>query len=230
MIKHRTPEWYKARIGKFTASNFGKIMSNPADKSAQWSKSLLNCIDKAVSQEYYNRYNERPDSESTRWGMRNEVIARREFVKRTLFSSREMGFVLHPTMKGIGATPDAQIIENETSDDLIIAEIKCPFNQSIHQKYISKIFDSSTLKKSKSEYFWQVQGTMWITNAKYCYFISFDPRLSGGNKLHIAKIDRDEEAIEKLKLRVEEAIKLKEKFISEINQGLRRPKPLERCW
>lgn len=42
MIKQRTNEWYRARTGKFTASNFAKLMAKPAEKSALWSKSALN--------------------------------------------------------------------------------------------------------------------------------------------------------------------------------------------
>ena len=230
MIKHRTPEWYKARIGKFTASNFGKLMSNPADKTAKWSKSLLNCVDKAVSQEYYNRYYERPDSASTRWGTNYEFQAIQEFAKKANYLHRETGFVLHPTIKDIGATPDAQIIENENSTDLIIAEIKCPHNQSIHQKYVDKISNTQTLKKSKSEYFWQIQGAIWITGAKHGYFVSFDPRIHGDNRVHYVKIEKDIEAINKLKQRVFEAIELKNRYLEEIKQGIRYPKSLESRW
>ncbi len=230
MIRHKTQEWFNARIGKFTASSFGKLMAKPADKTAIWSKSTLNCVEKAVSQQYYNRYYEIPDNDATRWGLRNEYLAIKEFIKATNFKYKEAGFVLHPTIQDVGATPDVQIIEDETSDDFIIAQIKCPYNSSIHLKYSNKIFDNETLKKSKSEYYWQIQGEIWITSAKHSYFVSFDPRIQGKKRLHYAKIERDENAINLLKKRVLDAIKLKNKFLNEINQGIRYPKSLESLW
>lgn len=230
MILHRTSDWYKARIGKFTASSFGKLMSNPADKTAKWSKSLLNCVDKAVSQEYYKRYYERPNSAPTRWGINYEFQAIQEFAAKANYQHKETGIVLHPIIKDIGATPDAQIIEDENSNDLILAEIKCPFNQSIHQKYVNKISDTQTLRKSKSEYFWQIQSAIWITGAKHEYFVSFDPRIQGDNRIHYVKIEKDIKAINKLKQRVFKAIALKNRYLEEIKQGIRYPKSLESRW
>ena len=230
MIKHRTKEWFEARIGKFTASCFGKLMAKPADRTATWSKSALNCVEKAVSQQYYNRYYERPDNNATRWGFRNESLAIEEFVRITNFRYKETGFVLHPTIQDIGATPDAQIIEDESSDDFVIAQIKCPYNTDNHLKYASKIFDNKTLKKSKSEYYWQMQGEIWITGAKHNYFVSFDPRLQGAKRLHYAKIERDNDAIRMLKQRIYDVIELKNKFLNEIEQGIRRPEPLISLW
>ena len=205
-------------------------MANPANKTAKWSKSTLNCVEKAVSEEYFNRYYKRPDSESTRWGISNEFQAIKEFTQKANFQYKETGFVLHPIIKDIGATPDAQIIEDEISNELIIAEVKCPFNQSVHLKYVNKILDTETLKRSKSKYFWQIQGAIWITGAKYCYFITFDPRINGENRLHYTKIEKDEEAIDRLQQRVAVAIQLKRKYLKEIEQGLRYPKLLESLW
>lgn len=230
MIQYRTPEWYKARIGKFTASSFGLLMANPADKTATWSKSSLNCIEKAVSQIYFNEYSERPDSDSTRWGIRNEALAIQEFVEETKFQYKETGFVLHPKIEDVGATPDAQIIENDHLDEMVIAQIKCPYNQKIHLKYTNKIFDTETLRKSKSEYYWQIQGEMWVTGAKHCYFVTFDPRLRNVRRLHFAKIRRDEEAIRKLSARVIKSIELRNKILREIRLGIRPPKPLFNYW
>src|SRR5690606_38280853 len=108
---------------------------------------------KAVSQTYYDDYVVSPDSDATRWGIGHEAQAIREFANKSNFVHQEIGLEFHPTIKDIAATPDARIIEDENSNEFIFAEIKCPFKQAIHQNYCSKIFDTTTLKKSSSEYF-----------------------------------------------------------------------------
>ncbi len=230
LIRHRSSEWYKARIGKFTASNFSDIMSRAADGSSYWSKSAMNCILKSALQLFYNDYHERPDNEATRWGMNYENQAISEFAQLLDFQTNESGFQLHPEHFDIGATPDTFIVENNINDSIIIAEIKCPFNQKYHFDYQRKILCWESLKKSKIEYFWQIQGTMWVTNARYCYFVSFDPRSKGPNRIHYAKIHRDELGIEKLRSRIIEAIVLRNQILEEFRSGNRILIRLDSLW
>ena len=227
MIKQRTKEWYRARIGKFTASNFANLMAKPADKSALWSKSALNTIEKAAAQLYYNDYYERPNTNSTSWGNDNENKAIFEFQKKLDCEISEAGFILHPEIKDIGATPDVFIKYN---NEISIAQIKCPFSEEIHLKYCQKIFDAQSLKKTKSEYFWQIQGEIWITNSQYCYFVSFNPRLNNSNRLHYAKIDRDDNAINQLKLQIYNSIKLRDEILQKFLDKQIRPKSLDSYW
>lgn len=178
MIKHRSPEWYRARIGKFTASNLSELMAKPADKAALWSKSSLNCIEKAATQLFFNHYYERPDNDATRWGIRNEPKAIESFGRKSKFETSDIGFVLHPEIPEVGATPDAVVFENGEKEYSAIAEIKCPFNSKNHFDYSQRIINDSCLKKIKSAYYWQIQGEIWITDANHGYFVSFDPRFS----------------------------------------------------
>jgi hypothetical protein len=227
MIGHRTNEWYRARIGKFTASNFPDLMSKPADKSAKISKSALNCIEKAAAQLFYNEYHERPDSDSTRWGIRYESKAIEIFSERTNFQTRELGFLEHPVIKAVGATPDTQVIDPIYTEKLIIAQIKCPYNSEIHKEYLQKIFDNTSLLKKKSAIFWQIQGEMWVTNAVHSYFVSFDPRLLGCNDcLHYVKIERDDDAINTLENVIKQSIELRDTILHDFNKGVKKPKPL----
>ncbi len=230
MIKHRTPEWFKARIGKFTASSFSDLMSKPADKTAKISKSAYNCIEKAATQLYFNKYYEKPDSDSTRWGMRYEKKAIESFAERTNLMAEEAGFVLHPNFPDVGATPDAIVKDNLYGSEMIIAQIKCPFNSKIHHDYSVKIHSSASLKKSKSEYYWQMQGEMWVVGAIHSYFISFDPRLISYNNLHIVKIERDDEDILILEKRIIECIDIRNDILEEFRTGKKRPRSLDSFW
>ena len=227
MIEHRTPEWYKIRIGKFTASNFPSLLARPADKNASISKSAINCIEKAAAQLYYNEYHERPDSDSTRWGLKYESRAIQVFSERVGMQTKNIGFIEHPQINSVGATPDTQIIDLNQPNKLIIAQIKCPYNPQFHIEYLNKISDTLSLRKKKSEYFWQMQGEMWVTGACHSYFVSYDPRMGASdNCLHYAKIDRDNEALSLLEETINQAIKLRDAILVDFNLGRKRPKPL----
>jgi YqaJ-like viral recombinase domain len=219
IIRQRTADWYNARLGKFTASNFSELMAKPADKSAKWSKSSINYIQNLALQLFLNNYTSRPDNDATRWGMRNEDKALHEFGSATGFTVKETGFMIHPDFPEAGATPDAIIIENRDSENIILAQVKCPFSQKNHLKYARKILDAKTLKKCRSSIHWQIQGEMWVTGASHSYFVSFDPRLLGNQRLHYAKIERDEKAIEMLECVIPEAIELRGEFLEKYRCG-----------
>ena len=227
MIKQRSPEWYRARIGKFTASNLSELLAKPADKSALWSKSALNCIEKAATQLYFNHYYERPDNEATRWGIRNEPKAIESFSRKSQFETSDIGFVLHPEMPDVGATPDAVVFENGEREYSAIAEIKCPYNSTNHLDYFKRIINDTCLKRIKSAYYWQIQGEIWVTGANHGYFISYDSRFQEDKQLHYVKIERDHEAIKQISETVTKSINLRNDILEAFDSNRRRPRSLD---
>jgi len=219
MIRQRTSEWYSARLGKFTASHFGDLMAKPAIRTSTLSKSSVAYIQDLALQLFLQKYTWRPDNDATRWGMRNEENALLEFGKSTGFSVNESGFLIHPSFPEVGATPDAIVIENRHSDDMILAQVKCPFSQKNHLKYARKIKDAVSLKSCKSAYHWQIQGEIWVTGASHSYFVSFDPRQYGHQRLHYAKIERDQKAIDQLESVIQEAIAMRDEFLRQYVSG-----------
>ena len=217
IIKHRSPEWYKARIGKFTASNFGVLMSKAADGSDGWSKSAMNCIIDLARQLYENEYHERPDNDATRWGINHEAKAIQEFSRASGLEVADAGFVLHPDFPDVGATPDTIVIDKTQCGKLILAQIKCPYCTQNHLDYTRKIKDSTTLRRSKLHYYWQIQGEMWVAGASHSYFVSYDPRLTKFQQIHYAKIERDEEAIEQLKQVILRAIASRNEILKNLD-------------
>jgi hypothetical protein len=226
MIAQRTPEWYKMRIGKFTASNFSNLLTRPADKNALLSKSALNCIEKAAAQLFYNKFYERPDNDATRWGLKHESKAILIFSERTGMQVKDIGYIEHPHLISVGATPDTQVIDTAQPNKLIIAQIKCPYNSDYHTDYLNKISDTQSLKKKKPEYYWQIQGEIWVTGADHSYFVSFDPRMAGNDCLHYIKINRDNDAIVQLEATINQAIKLRDILLDDFRNGRKLPKPL----
>jgi hypothetical protein len=67
--------------------------------------------------------------------------------------------------------------------------------------------------------YWQIQGEMWVTGAVHSYFISYDPRILGKERLHFVKIDRDENAIEQLETIIPQAISVRDMFLKELRKG-----------
>lgn len=218
MIRQRTAEWYNARLGKFTASCFYELMAKPANSSSVWSKSAINYIQNLALQIYLNENTWRPDNDATRWGMRHEEMALKEFEYASGFLAKETGFVLHPRFPEAGATPDAIIIEEKISPELILAQVKCPYSQKNHLKYSGKIGDAKTLKKCRSAYFWQMQGEIWVTGASYSYFVSFDPRQFGKKRLHYAKIEQDQNAIDQFERVIPAAIAIRDRFVEQYRE------------
>ncbi|OFX18315.1 MAG: hypothetical protein A2033_00570 [Bacteroidetes bacterium GWA2_31_9] len=229
MIKCKSPAWYTARIGKFTASNFGKIMSIPSNKNVVFSKTALNTIEKAAAQLYYNDYFEKGDNEASTWGQDNEVKALNEFCKRTGFRFEDAGFIQSAEIEDIGCTPDAYILDESTSEKLI-AEVKCPFSSNNHKLYSRKISSKETLKEISPYYYWQTQGEMLVTGANNCYFISYDPRIKTDKNIHFVKIIKDEKAILFLQNKLKMAIEIRNKILKDFMVGVKMPKPLNKYW
>jgi hypothetical protein len=219
IIKQRTNEWYLARLGKFTASNFSDLMAKPTLKASEWSKTSINYIQNLALQLFLKNYFSRPDNDATRWGMRNEEKALLEFGLATGYVIKEAGFTLHDKYPEVGATPDAIVIERKQSAELVLAQIKCPYSQKNHTKYSRKIQDADTLKKCRSAIHWQIQGEIWVTGAAHSYFVSYDPRQPGKQRLHYAKIERDEKAIDRLENIIPEAIALRNEFLRQYQSG-----------
>ena len=67
-----------------------------------------------------------------------------------------------------------------------------------------------------TDYMYQVQGYMWITNRHYCDLVSFDPRFKSELKLHIITVQRDPEIIQAIATRAA----LIESIVVDVLKGL----------
>ncbi|MBC8495175.1 hypothetical protein H8D36_03410 [archaeon] len=77
-----------------------------------------------------------------------------------------------------------------------IIEVKCPENPANQERIF---MDREVPKKHIA----QVQGNIWLSQADYCDFISFDPRMPEKKKIVILKVERDDDYIEILAEKVE---------------------------
>ena len=123
-------------------------------------------------------------SKALDWGIENEEKAL-AYYEHLYGMVTPTGRLIHPELDYIAGTPDGLIGEDG------IIEIKCPYNPMNH-------FANLTQNAQLKDYGYQIQGYMWITGRKWCDFVSFDPRFPESKRLHVVRVDRDNDVIENL--------------------------------
>jgi putative phage-type endonuclease len=147
-----------------------------------------------VVQRLTNKIGESFTNAAMEWGTEQEPFARMAYEAHTSTFVKEEGFVDHPTIEGFGCSPDGIVGEG-------LIEIKCP-NTANH---IETVLEN----KAPSKYIPQMQCQMACTGAKWCDFVSFDPRLPEDLQLLVVRVERDQEYIDSMEVEVKQ-------FLSEV--------------
>lgn len=172
-MDQRSPEWFQARLGKWTASSFAALMAGTATDA------FCNLVkDKA-----WERLTGRPaDSFTTpamQHGIDTEQEAREWYEFETGRIVRLVGFIDHPEVPMFGCSPDGLL------DDRML-EIKAPQPRA-H-------LETMTTKRLPSKYRWQVQGQMLICGYKRLDFVSYHPA-TGGIVIPVEYCEQDGKAL-----------------------------------
>jgi putative phage-type endonuclease len=188
-----TPEWMAERVGIPTASNFDKIVTSKGEPSASAKKYLFQLIGEKLA----NRKEENYQNAHMLRGIELEDDA------RSLYS-----FIKDVTVETVGLCyPDERKLCGASPDGLVgkdgILEIKCPCF-AVHIEYLLK-------GKLPTTYFQQVQGQLYVTERKWCDFMSY----SEGLEPFIVRVERDETFIKKLEVALE---KFSEEFEDTVAQ------------
>lgn len=155
----RTPEWIAARRGCLTASSVADILPNSKGKYRESREALMNVL---IAERDSGRARESFTSAAMQWGVDHEDEAREEYEVQTGELVDLVGFMLHPDVPFLGASPDGLV----GKDGLI--EIKCP-QPATQIKYIRA-------GVVPEEYRPQILLQLIVTGRKWCDFVSFDPR------------------------------------------------------
>jgi len=157
-FEQRTPEWFDARRGIPTASNFSKILTTKGEKSKQWDdyrNKLAAARVSGVDEEPFT-------SKSIEKGIEQEGESRLVYEMFKEVFVEEVGFCLSDCGR-FGASPDGLV----GKDGMV--ELKNPKGKTL-VKYTLK-------NKLPSTYFQQVHGQMYVTDRKWCDFVSYCPGL-----------------------------------------------------
>ena len=190
-MEQRTEEWFAARLGKITASRVADVLAKI--KSGE-SASRKNYKMELVVQRLTGKAGESFTNAAMEWGTEQEPFARMAYEAHTGTFVKEEGFVDHPTIEGFGCSPDGIVGEG-------LIEIKCP-NTANH---IETVLEN----KAPSKYIPQMQCQMACTGAKWCDFVSFDPRVPEDLQLFVVRVERDQEYIDSMEVEVKQ-------FLSEV--------------
>jgi hypothetical protein len=205
----KTDAWLESRRGKFTASEFHKLMGYE-DKDDFPKGAETYALDKAI-EILTIREDDNWTSTAMDWGNSNEKEAVETFMKALNLEVSNYGDNQEFQELGdnIGCTPDGLI----GTDSGI--ETKCP-NSKTHFQYL-KLKDQLQFKKECKNYYWQIQGSMYVTGRSSWYFVSFDPRFKDDSKrLSVLKIERNDIDIDKLKTRLTQAIKKRNEHLKDV--------------
>ena len=177
-VQQGSEAWHQLRMGKVTASRvadlLAKTKTGPSASRGNYLIELaLQRVTKTIEESYTNAAME--------WGTQTEPQARVAYEVKTGNFVDQVAFIDHPTIAGFGCSPDGIV----ASDGLI--EIKCP-NSATHWSYIKA-------NEPPNKYFIQMQAQMSVTGAKWCDFVSFDPRMPERSQLLVVRVPRDPEYI-----------------------------------
>lgn len=196
-MKQRTDDWFAARAGLLTGSRAAAIANGIKSATAQkllwtlaWERTRGIC-----APTYCNNAMQR--------GTDLEPEARQAYEIEKLCVVEEVGFIVHPDHPFIGISPDGLVGDNG------MVEIKCPDETSAHL-HLQHIVNGYYAKQYKH----QVNLQLAVTGREWCDVVSYYPIDGETQPLAVHRVERDEDAIEKLVAACVEANAAIEKIIN----------------
>lgn len=193
-------DWHKARLGKITASEISKIMSDKSHEGV-FTKGAITYFEELAHETITGeQYRDEIFTRDIEWGNAHEVEAIQYFLKETgLHVLRdENGWNTHRLIihdEVFGATPDALIPVNKdklfndegTAINIRTLEVKCP------RKKFPKFYKCKTpldLLKAEPVYFYQKMAQMEFCGDALGYWAAYHPMYP--NKMRIIEFKKSE--------------------------------------
>jgi putative phage-type endonuclease len=173
-MEQRTEEWFAARCGRVTASRVADII---AKTKTGYSTSRENYLAQLVCERMTGKPAESYSNAAMQWGTDQEPFARAAYEAAKDVLVDELGFAIHPTIEGAGASPDGLV------GLFGLVEIKCP-NTHTH-------IETLLTQTVPTKYITQMQWQMACTQRQWCDYCSFDPRMDEGLQLFIKRVEYD---------------------------------------
>lgn len=214
MMEQGSKAWMVSRLGKFTGSRIGDLMTS-GKKGEMFGKTAFsyiyevaserNLLPKYIKDDYLFEIYQNQVSISnkyTDWGHENEDFAAECYQFVTGFELEECESVQHPTIPYFSASPDRIAIEGKEKR---VVEFKCPLPRTFIQ-YVAEVHDNDSLKSVNPTYFYQTQAEMACTGLNKADFVVFCPFLR--RNVHIVEITRDDTVIAEFEKRIMAANKI----------------------
>jgi YqaJ-like recombinase protein len=197
-----TEAWRIERAGHVTASRFDDVQSKiKTGEAATRLKYRLQVVTERLTGVPIDGFQSGP----MRWGTETEPFGRMAYEAKTGILAAEAPFRKHRGHAWIGASPDGEI------DADGVLEIKCPESTT----HVAWLQDGPRLPP---EHVAQVQGVLWVTERRWCDFVSFDPRMPERLQLFVVRVARDDAYIAALEKEVLAFAAECERMIEQLNR------------
>jgi hypothetical protein len=196
-------KWINDRIGLFTASQVHKLLVTERSGNG-FGQTAMGYILEVVGEMLTGERKEQVSSKAIAWGNDHEAEAMIAYTKKTGYADVIYYGGLSPVffkIEGIpaGGSPDGIVGGRR------VVEIKCPYDTGNHIE--NCIMDVDEFKKSRKEYYAQVQLNMIATGTEVADFCSYDPRIVDENhRISILEVPKDVDFCERLIRRIGEAV------------------------
>jgi exodeoxyribonuclease (lambda-induced) len=201
IVEQRSAEWFQMRKGRITSSEIYKIMGK--GDFSETAKTYL--LEKVC--ELYGGVTEPATGAALSWGTDLEPVAIEHYEKLANVKVEKAPFI--PVGEHYGGSPDGLI----PTDGII--EVKCPFKSANHFKH-GMINTAEKFKKIAPNYYWQCISNMVCAEARWCDFISYDPRVQEEYRMFIFRLHLTEEELTNVTDRVEVAFNYMKDLVTEI--------------
>lgn len=191
-ISQGSPEWFSARAGVPSASNFDKVVTMKGEPSKQLEKYAF----QLAGEKLLGTKEDTFQNDAMKRGVELEPEARLCYELMTGNEVKQVGLCMADD--GYACSPDGLVGEDGG------IEIKCP-SISVHVSYLIN-------NELPSEYYQQVQGNLLVTGRKWWDFVSYYP----GMKTLIVRIERNDDFIEKLHTELVKLVKQVEVIVNKI--------------
>lgn len=187
--------------GFITASMFNKCLTKSVGATVMKQCTRIAC--ERIGVKYLDEQFDLTGIRAIDWGNENEWLAINAYEAET-FSEVHSRQVFHRLPdRLVGCHPDGLV----GTDGGV--EVKCPNSDN----HLLNIAQGAQIQ----DYIYQVQAEIWITGRDWIDFVSFDPRFPEDLRLHVVRIERDEEIISQ----IDERAALMESMISEMVEAVR---------
>ena len=202
IIEQRSQEWFEMRKGRITSSEVFKLMGK-GDLTETAKTYLLEKVS-----ELYGGVTEPATGAALTWGTELEPVAVEHYEKLTNVKVEKASFI--PVGDHYGGSPDGLLPPEG------IIEVKCPFKSANHFKH-GMINSAEKFKKIAPNYYYQCISNMICAKAKWCDFISYDPRVQEDYRMFIFRLELDSEEATAVQDRVAGAFKYMRSLVTEID-------------
>jgi hypothetical protein len=201
-------QWKSERLGKFSASEIGKLMIKGRSKDQYFGDGAITYIESRAA-EIFNQLpvTDLEGMKAIEWGNQHEAEAAAAFAEKIGVAIEYYGksnpkfYPYEPVKQWAGGSPDGIIPTLEAG-----FELKCPENSTHHIKFW-RMKEATDLKAEKPIYYGQVQFNMMCTGYRKWHFVSYDPRpLSPEVRLKVLAVPYDVAYCKELDERLKKAV------------------------